>query len=135
MDGTLGMGMLSGGCLYYAALLFMVYILYANVSFQERAKDDGLGAATALGFAGFFLSFLHLAFFTGLYKYKASLLAALPGSEVGSRADASTAGDFQRMEEPETEMATARYSTMDNEQQPGGAGVLVSNSEEESQVV
>lgn len=41
-NGTLGMGLLSGGTMYFALLLFVIFVLYFNV---EGRREEGAGLA------------------------------------------------------------------------------------------
>merc|ERR1711933_429053 len=59
--GTLGLGILSGGTMYFGLLLFVVFILYANISFEERRREDGPKAAVATSFSCLFLSLMYCA--------------------------------------------------------------------------
>lgn len=100
--GTLGVGLLSGGTLYYALLLFIVSILFANPTFGGP-NDAGGPAAAATSVACFFLSLMHLAFSLGTRKYQKSIMLDARAEMDDSAAD----GDFQRMEdEPEKETGT-----------------------------
>lgn len=105
LGGTLGVGILTGGTMYFALALFNVFIMYVNPTFEERRKEDGAGSATATAAACFFLSLLHLAYSLGTYKYQSSIIAAISNNADAEDAhkgddDASNA-DFQRMEDEE----------------------------------
>ncbi|KAL7535698.1 hypothetical protein ACHAXR_006672 [Thalassiosira sp. AJA248-18] len=100
LNGTLGVGMLSGGTMYFSLLLFMVFILYANPTFEERRKEDGAGSASATAAACFFLSLMYLVFSLGTCKYQTSIISALSMSE---KDDESSAADFKRMDDGEPE--------------------------------
>lgn len=75
--GSLGVGMLSGGTMYFAMLLFMVFLLYANLTSEEREEGEGFGPQTATSFACLFLSMLYLAFSLGAYRYQKSIIGAI----------------------------------------------------------
>ena len=75
--GSLGVGMLSGGTMYFAMLLFMVFLLYANLTSEEREEEVGFGPQSATSFACLFLSMLYLAFSLGAYRYLKSMQLVL----------------------------------------------------------
>mmetsp|Transcript_30440 Transcript_30440/g.55239 ORF Transcript_30440/g.55239 Transcript_30440/m.55239 type:complete len:343 (+) Transcript_30440:196-1224(+) len=75
--GSLGVGMLSGGTMYFAMLLFMVFLLYANLTSEEREEEVGFGPQSATLFACLFLSMLYLAFSLGAYRYQKSIIGAI----------------------------------------------------------
>ena len=106
LDGTLGVGLLSGTTMYYSLLLFMVFLMYVNPTFEERRREDGAGSATATAAACFFLSLLHLAFSLGMYKYQSSIIGTMKGVDAITddvRNDGSSETDFQRMEDDNDE--------------------------------
>mmetsp|Transcript_5151 Transcript_5151/g.11196 ORF Transcript_5151/g.11196 Transcript_5151/m.11196 type:complete len:435 (-) Transcript_5151:114-1418(-) len=110
---SLGVGILSGGTCYYALLLFLVCLLYADFAtlFEERRREEGAGSATATSFACFFLGIMHLAFSAGTLKYRESIAGAIEISDDeeneygrsesgGTRFDSSmSSGDFQRLDD------------------------------------
>lgn len=72
--GSFGAGLLSGSTMYFSLLLFLVFILYSNLTAEERREEDGVWIARAISFAFFFLSLLHLSFSLGTYKYQKSII-------------------------------------------------------------
>lgn len=106
LDGTLGVGMLSGGSEFFALLLFMVFLLYLNTTFGEDKKEEGDGTASATSFACLFLSLLYFTFSRMTYKYQRSIICSLPdyddedeAVDVREENNGSAAGDFERMED------------------------------------
>ena len=99
--GSLGVGMLYGGTKYFAALLLMVFILFANPTFDEREREEGVWVATATSFACLFLSMVYLAFSMRVRRYQVSIYDA--NSEQDDVLDANTGmvhgttGDFVRV--------------------------------------
>ena len=103
--GTLGVGLLSGGTVYFGLLLFVVFVLFFNPSFEERRREDGPGATVATAFASLFFSLMYCSFGWGTIKYQSSFIDA--AGVVANSADVSVAtvevresgsGDFQRMD-------------------------------------
>lgn len=100
LNGTFGLGMLSGGTIYFALLLFVVFILYLSV---EMRREDGAGLAMSI--ACFFLSMMYLAFSLGTYKYQDSFIGGITEEDSSKQRDSTRSiGDFQRMEDDESEM-------------------------------
>ena len=122
LDGVLGVGMLSGGSMYYALMLFMVFILYANAAFRDDRKDEGMGPAQATSFSSLGLALVYLAFSLMTYKYQSSIMIAIfyDGDDQVGVSDSveslsqDEVGEFRRMQDDEYEMATTR-----NENAPG----------------
>lgn len=84
--------------MYFALLLFVIFVLYFNV---EGRREEGAGLAMSV--ACLVLSIMHLAFSLGTHKYQYSLLGVIDREEEGScqvddNSSRSTA-DFQRMED------------------------------------
>lgn len=102
-DG-LGVGMMYGGTKYFAALLLLVCICFANLFFDERQRDETLWVATATSLACFFLSLMHFAFSVRARRCQINIYEA--HSEQATKLDAQTemvrelGGDFVRVDEP-----------------------------------
>ena len=108
LGGSRGAGLLAGGTMYFAALLFTVFVFFFNPTFKERDNDDGAGSATATSFACLFLSVGYLLFSLGSYRYKESIIAAatretaLDACKViddYSTDSTHNSGDFKRMDD------------------------------------
>ena len=133
LDGVLGVGLLSGGSIYYAFLLFMVSILYANPAFKNQKKDeDGIGAAIATSFACFFLSIIYVGFTFMTYKYQSSIIGAITEDvemvETPVVMNDTTANDFQRMDDAQVKNVddTGGFKLMDDEEpKSSGSGEVV----------
>ena len=101
--GGLGVGMLYGGTNYFSALLLLVCICFANLSFDERDREEGLWVSTATSVACLCLSVLHFAFSMCARRYQISIYDA--NSEQATKLDAQTemvhgmGGDFVRVDE------------------------------------
>mmetsp|Transcript_9344 Transcript_9344/g.21071 ORF Transcript_9344/g.21071 Transcript_9344/m.21071 type:complete len:428 (+) Transcript_9344:187-1470(+) len=97
LNGELGLGILSGGTMYFALLLFVVFVLNVNVE-DRPGREDGAGLATS--FACFFLSIMYLAFSLGMYKFQDSFIGGIIAEDDSSRVDdSSSTGDFWRMKD------------------------------------
>lgn len=138
LDGVLGVGMLSGGSMYYALMLFMVFILYANAAFRDDRKDGGMGPAQATSFSALGLALVYLAFSLMTYKYQSSIMIAIfydGDDQVGvnnSVEDHSQdeVGEFRRMQDDEYEMATTR-----NDSAPGEFKLMEKGSDSDFEYV
>jgi len=95
--GTLGVGLLSGGTLYYALLLFLVSTHFASVSFGGPNDGGGGPTAATTSFVCFFLSLVHLAFSLGVRNYRISILVDARARE--EMDDSVADGDFRRMKD------------------------------------
>eukprot|EP00578_Thalassiosira_sp_NH16_P028797 CAMPEP_0181089714 /NCGR_PEP_ID=MMETSP1071-20121207/7450_1 /TAXON_ID=35127 /ORGANISM="Thalassiosira sp., Strain NH16" /LENGTH=381 /DNA_ID=CAMNT_0023171681 /DNA_START=87 /DNA_END=1232 /DNA_ORIENTATION=- len=98
-SGSLGMGMLYGGT---KLLMLMICILFANLSFDERQREEGMWAASATSVACLLLSLFHLVFAMRARDYQVTLIDE--NSERVTVLDGNTgmvnntAGDFVRMD-------------------------------------
>mmetsp|Transcript_18509 Transcript_18509/g.40065 ORF Transcript_18509/g.40065 Transcript_18509/m.40065 type:complete len:359 (+) Transcript_18509:219-1295(+) len=93
-SGTLGMGMLYGGTKYFASLLFMVCILFANLTLDEKEREEGVWTASATSVACFVLSLFYLIFSMRTRKYQVSLIDS----------NSEKSGDFVRVDESGMQM-------------------------------
>ena len=114
LGGSRGAGLLAGGTMYFAALLFTVFVFFFNPTFNERDKSDGAGSATATSFACLFLSVGYLLFSLGTYRYKESIIAAatretaLDDCTVMDDDSTHNSGDFKRMDDDHRKELTAQ---------------------------
>ena len=70
---SLCMGMLYGGTKYYSALLFLICIMFANLSFDEGDRDEKIWVSTATALACLVLSFVHFGFASKAREYQAKV--------------------------------------------------------------
>ncbi|KAL7547458.1 hypothetical protein ACHAWF_010754 [Thalassiosira exigua] len=79
-SGSLGVGILYGGTKYFAGLLFLVCVLFANPSLEDRRKEEeGLWVATVASYASFFLSLIYLVFSSRARAYQVAIIEANSG--------------------------------------------------------
>ena len=134
LDGVLGVGLLSGGSLYYAFLLLMVSILYANPAFKDQKKnEDGIGATIATSFACFFLSLIYVGFTYMTYKYQSSIIGAITEDVEMVETPYTTANDFHRMDDGQVENVDENaggFKIMDDEPESSSEFEKVENEGE-----
>jgi hypothetical protein len=81
---SLGVGMMYGSTKYFAALLFMVCILFANPTLDEHKREENIWVATVTSWACFFLSLMHLFVSMRTRQYQVDLIDASEDSMVSS---------------------------------------------------
>lgn len=74
--GSLGIGLVYGGTKYFSALLLMVCILFANPTFNDHQRGEGVWVAPATSIACIVLSLQHFAYSTQVRSYQVSVYAA-----------------------------------------------------------
>ena len=102
--GSLGMGILYGGTKYFAAMLLMVCVLFANLTFDERKREEeGTWVSTATSVACLVLSLIFGVFAMRARKYQVALIDSSEDkvTVLNSRTGMvhGTTGDFVRIEE------------------------------------
>lgn len=109
--GSLGVGMLYGGTKYFASLLIMVCLLFANLSLDEGDREEeGSWAASATCITCLILSVFHLFFSLRTRNYQVSVIDSNSSAEQDTVLDPnsgmvhSTTGNFVRMDEPGMQM-------------------------------
>jgi len=108
--GVLGVGALSGCCIFMGLLLLQIYFMWAGPIMEDRGREDGVGPSVVLGFASFFLSFAYFVFAIALSKYRHSIVyVALASTEERS--------DLVQMEDqaPASEQQMGAYAGSDFE--------------------
>lgn len=97
--GVLGVGALSGCCLFMGLLLVQTCFMWAGPTMEDRRREDGVGPSVVL-FASFFLSFAYFVFAATLSKYKHSFFnVALASTEEDESNSNATGSDFVQMED------------------------------------
>ncbi|KAL9182877.1 hypothetical protein ACHAXT_004156 [Thalassiosira profunda] len=103
--GSLGVGLLYGGTKYFAGLLFLLCVLTADPSNDERQREENGWVSTVAPFACLFLSLAHLVFSHQLRKCQVAMIEAdmeQPVSIIEPKEGMvpGATGDFVRVEEP-----------------------------------